>query len=87
MTWEEARAAIHEAVQAAVEEHEIAVSWCLTIDVAGRDGGRYLAHRAGGGGDGSDPPMAWAALGMLEASCDVARRQLADWTEPTGDDE
>lgn len=50
---------------------------------------RYLAHRAGGGTDGTDNPMVWTALGMLRASVGVAERQLEDWTaEPDdGDDE
>jgi len=60
-----AKQQVHEALADFLDEGEIAVSWCLTIDVAGPDGIRYLAHRAGGGADGQDTPMAWTALGML----------------------
>lgn len=79
----DAQKAVHEALGLYLGEGEIAVGWCLTIDVAGQDGHRYLAHRAGGGHDGTENPMAWTALGMLTASADVARQQLIDSTEDT----
>lgn len=75
MNANQARQRIHEAVQAVLDEGEIAVGWTLTVDVA-QGGGRYLAHRAGGGHDGTDPPSVWAALGMLEAGVHVAKEQL-----------
>lgn len=68
---------VHEALQPYLEDDEIAVSWVLTIEVAGvMRGTRGLAHRAGGGDDGTHPPTPWGALGMLVASSDVAREQL-----------
>jgi hypothetical protein len=76
----EAAAAVHEALKGYLDEGEIAVGWTLTIDVAGPDGVRYLSHRAGGGHDGSERPMAWVALGMARASMKLAERQLADMT-------
>lgn len=71
---------VHEALKGYLAEGEIAVAWTLTIDIATPDGCRYLAHRAGGGYDGTDAPMAWTALGMLQASRDVASQQLLDST-------
>lgn len=71
---------VHDAIGTMLDEGEIAIAWVLTIDVAGPDGARYLAHRAGGGQDGGDSPMAWTALGMIESSAGVAREQLRDMT-------
>jgi hypothetical protein len=76
----EAQQAAHEAISGLLDEGEIAVGWTLTIDVAGQDNVRYLAHRAGGGVDGSQRPMVWTAMGMLQASLDAARDQLRDST-------
>lgn len=78
---------LHEAIGGILDEDEIAVSWCLTIDVAGPDERRYLAHRAGGGIDGHQNPMAWAALGMLRASVGVAEQQLLEMTTDDLDEE
>lgn len=68
---------IHQAITHSLDDGEIAIAWTLTIDVAGKDGTRYLAHRAGGGSDGSDMPMVWTALGMLKASLQLTEQQLA----------
>lgn len=86
---DEAKRAVHNAIQEWLDEGEIAIAWTLTIDVAGPDDMRYLAHRAGGGHDGTDNPMAWSALGMLRASVGVAERQLLEDTMDydEGDDE
>lgn len=73
---DDAQARVHEAIGALLDEGEIVVGWTLTIDVAGPDETRYLAHRAGGGIDGDDSPMVWTALGMLRASVQVAEDQL-----------
>lgn len=78
---------VHEAIGLLLDEGEIAINWTLTIDVAGQGDIRYLAHRAGGGHDGTDAPMAWAALGMLEASAGLAREQLLCCTVDDDDDE
>lgn len=86
MTEDDPQAIVHHAIQGLLDEGEIAIGWCLTIDVAGPDDMRYLAHRAGGGVDGDDNPMIWTALGMLRASVQVAEDQLRDCTEPTDDD-
>lgn len=77
---DEAKENLHHAIGNILDEGEIAVAWCLTIDVAGPDDTRYLSHRADGGVDGHDNPMAWAALGMLRASMQCAEQQLADST-------
>jgi hypothetical protein len=82
-----AQKAVHEALQGYLQDGEIAVHWTLTIDVAAQDDVRYLAHRAGGGVDGTDMPTAWAAAGMLQASSDVARRQLEAMTGPVEDED
>jgi hypothetical protein len=85
---DEAARRVHEALNEYLGEGEIAVQWCLTIDIAGPNESRYLAHRAGGGIDGTDAPMAWTALGMLQASADVAADQLRDSaSDPDDDDE
>jgi hypothetical protein len=59
----------------------------LTIDVAGPDNTRYLAHRAGGGIDGGSPPVMWTAWGMLTASANAAAAQLAEATEDHDDED
>lgn len=86
MTYDEARKRVHEAIGGLLDEGEIAIAWTLTIDVAGPGDTRYLAHRAGGGFDGNEGPMAWTALGMLRASMKVAERQLYETTEDLDDE-
>lgn len=83
----DAQQAVHAAIGRMLDDGEIAVSWVLTIDVAGPDDTRYLAHRAGGGFDGNDRPMAWTALGMLSAGVGMAQDQLREMTVDTDDDE
>lgn len=73
-------ALVHDAIHHLLDEGELPICWVLTIDVAGPDDTRYLAHRAGGGADGNDRPMAWAVLGMLRASAALAEQQLLDCT-------
>lgn len=90
MTEPDAQRRVHDAIGDLLDDGEIAIAWTLTIDVAGQDQRRYLAHRAGGGVDGSDAPMVWTALGMLRASVQVAEDQLRGCTEPPaeeGDDD
>lgn len=87
MDYDEARRRVHEAIGGLLDEGEIALSWCLTIDVAGPDQIRYLAHRSGGGIDGTDSPMAWTALGMLRASVGLAERQVIGMTETCEDED
>lgn len=82
---DDAQTRAHDAIQGLLDDGEIALSWTLTIDVAGPDRVRYLSHRAGGGADGHDTPMIWAAMGMFEASMDVARDQLRDSTTDAED--
>lgn len=83
---DDTRRAVHDAISALLDDGEIAVSWALTIDVAGPDDTRYLAHRSGGGIDGDEHPTVWSALGMLRAAVQVAEDQLRDCTY-TPDDE
>jgi hypothetical protein len=85
--FDEAYRRVHEAIGALLDEGEIAICWTLTIDVAGPDNVRYLAHRAGGGHDGTDGPMAWTALGMLRASVGLAERQLLEQSGYSDTDE
>lgn len=87
MTDVDTKRVLHEAIQGHLEPGELAISWVLTVDVAGPDNTRYLAHRAGGGADGHDNPMAWTALGMLQASATVAEAQLLNMTGDSLDDE
>jgi hypothetical protein len=79
--------AVHAAIDNYLDDGEIAISWCLVIDIAGPDDRRYLAHRAGGGHDGTDFPMACAALGMLRAGTQIAEDQLRECTTDTDEDE
>jgi hypothetical protein len=83
---EEAQRAVHEAVKDYLGDDEIPVRWVLTIEVA-RPDGNHLAHRAGGGFDGTENPMAWTALGMLQAATRTAEDQVADMTEHYPDDD
>lgn len=84
---DEAARALHEAVGGVLGDGEIAIAWTLTIDVAGPNEARYLAHRSGGGIDGTDHPQVWTALGMIRASLQVAEDQLRDCTVDEDDDE
>lgn len=82
---DEAHTKVHEAIGAMLNDGEFAMTWVLTIDVAGPDGMRYLAHRAGGGADGTDRPMAWTAFGMLQASANLAADQVRAQTRNEDD--
>lgn len=77
---EQAQLDVHSALSSYLDEGEICVGWTLTMDVVGPDDTRYLAHRAGGGVDGTDTPTMWTALGMLQASADSAATQLRECT-------
>jgi hypothetical protein len=83
----EAAKAVHQALTDSLDEGEIAISWVVTIDVAGPKDVRYLAHRAGGGADGTDAPMTWQALGMLEASAQLAGDQVRACTFDADDED
>lgn len=85
--YEAARAKVHEAIRGLLDDGEIPICWVLTIDVAGTNDVRYLAHRAGGGADGSDAPMSWTALGMLQASVRLAEDQLRDCSVDADDED
>lgn len=87
MCEQEAKRRVHEAVGYLLDDGELAISWVLTIDVAGPNDTRYLAHRAGGGVDGADNPMAWTALGMLRASAALAEQQVIASTWGGEDDD
>lgn len=82
-----AKQRVHEAIGDWLDDGEIPICWVLTVDVAGPDNVRYLAHRAGGGADGQDSPMAWTALGMMQSSVKLAERQVAERSDFTVDDE
>jgi len=82
-----ARKRLQEAITSMLDEGEIAIHWVLIAEIAGPNNTRYLAHRAGGGIDGSEAPMTWTAYGMLRASMDVAAQQLLQMTFDLGEDE
>ncbi len=67
---------VHRALQGFVDEGELVVAWHVTVEVLAPDDARYLAHRAGGGMDGTDPPTIWNVVGMLDSSLNTARQQL-----------
>jgi hypothetical protein len=75
----EAQQAVHEALKEFLDEDEIPVCWVLTIEIA-RPDGNHLLHRAGGGINGTDNPMAWTALGMLQSAAGLAAQQVVDNT-------
>lgn len=79
------RQKLHRAIEQTLDDGEIAIHWCLVIDVAGPDQTRYLAHRSGGGHNGDESPMLWTALGMLKASIGLAEQQLAACTTDATD--
>lgn len=87
MSYNKARQQVHEAIGGLLKDGEIAIGWTLTVDVAGPDDMRYLAHRAGGGIDGNSPPLLWTLIGMLRACALSAEGQLAESTEEADDDE
>ncbi len=87
MTYEDAQRKVHDAIGSMLDDDEFAMGWTLTIDVAGPDDRRYLAHRAGGGADGIDCPMAWTALGMLRAGASCVEQQLLENTVDHDDEE
>ena len=78
--------AVHDALGGMLDEGEIVMRWMLVIDVIGPDNTRYLSHRAGGGHDGTDKPAAWEAVGMLQASLDIARDQIREMTMDVDED-
>lgn len=82
-----AHAEVHEALGGFTDEDELIVSWVVVIETAAANGDRYLMHRAGGGFDGEDAPMAWAALGMLRAGARLAEDQVAALTRPIDDED
>jgi hypothetical protein len=77
---------VNDALAGYLDEGEIAIGWCVTIDVAGPDGARYLAHRAGGGIDGSERPTMWAVLGMLRANVVTTEQEIAERTQDVDDE-
>lgn len=87
MSEAEALAVVHEAIGGLVPDGEIVVAWTLQLDVAGPEDTRYLAHRAGGGIDGTDKPLVWQALGMIASALAVAEDQLRDNTADTEDED
>jgi hypothetical protein len=76
---------IQQAIQDSLDDGELVINWVLTVDIAGPDDMRYLAHRSGGGVDGTDHPMIWTALGMINAAKLVAESQAISATY--GEDE
>jgi hypothetical protein len=84
---DQAQRDVHSALDSYLDEGEICVGWTLTMDVVGPDEVRYLAHRAGGGVDGTDAPTMWTACGMLKASADVAADQLRECTTDCDDED
>jgi hypothetical protein len=86
-TYDARRKVVHDSIAGLLRDGEIAVSWSLTIDVAQPDGGRYLAHRAGGGHDGSDEPTIWAVMGMTRGSLLSTEQQLVEATYDPDDED
>jgi hypothetical protein len=87
VTIADAEAAAQEGLQGLLPAGHLALSWVAVVEVAGPDGLRYIAHRAGGGHDGDSAPTAWAALGMLTAGAAVAEAQVLSGTSAAGQEE
>lgn len=89
MSWDltpEKRAAIHEALQASLDEGEVAVKWVAVIEVSYTEngGGRFIQHRAGTL-QPDDMPYVWDVMGLLRASEVVAEAQMLEQTRPAED--
>ena len=78
--YDAARKQVQEALALLLGDDEIIVSWVVSIDVIGPNDRRYLAHRAGGGADGSSTPMMWHAIGMYRAALLSVEDQLRELT-------
>ena len=83
----EAQRAVHEAVSSYIDEGGLVVGWTLMLDVVAPDGRRCLATRSGGGHDGTEPPTAWTALGMLRSGMQDCEDALSASTIPIDGDE
>jgi hypothetical protein len=70
------RTDVQEALGGFLKEGEIITGWCVVAEVADQNG-RRLIHRAGGGAEGTEPPMIWTAIGMLQTGQRMAEDQLA----------
>lgn len=77
----EAQRIAQEALGAFLDEGEIITGWIVSMEVVGPNG-RYLAHRAGGGADGTEEPKTWIILGMLDAGRIEAEDALRASTVP-----
>ncbi len=80
------RETVNEAIKTLFRPDELVVCWVLVSDVVRADGTRFVAHRAGGGHDGTERPMTWTALGMLSAAEAVAKSQILGSTEDAEDE-
>lgn len=87
MSAERKQQAVHEAITAFVADAEgqVVTKWMVVVEISDPAGHRWLAHR-GGTFDGLRP-QAWDALGMLEASVEIAREQLRDMMRDPYEDE
>lgn len=83
---DEPRPKVQRALQELCEEDELVLSWLVVMEVAGQGDVRYLEHISGGGIEGTDPPVVWQIVGMLEAALQGARDQLYDCTADVDDD-
>lgn len=80
------RPAVHEALHSFLKQDEILVGWTVILEVANVTSQvRYLAHRSGGGANGTDDVMVWTEIGMLESVLANRRRDVVNWTTPTDD--
>lgn len=79
---------VQHALQGLVNEGDLIVGWFAVVEVATPEGTQYLAHRTGGGLDGSSPPTLWTELGMAQATVEDIKRALAACVvQATADDD
>jgi hypothetical protein len=80
--------AAHRAIQELVDKGDLLLSWHLTFEAVTPRGQKWIGHRSGGGHDGTEAPMIWSVIGLLEAALASCHDQLADLSrEPWPEDD
>jgi len=79
---DEAQRAVQAACMKYLTEGETVVRWALTIEVEREDGVPFLAHRAGGGEDGTDEPAPWHVRALSESMSETMQRIMATGLPP-----
>ena len=71
-----------------LDDGDLLLSWHLTFEAVTPAGQKWIGHRGGGGHDGTEAPMIWSVIGLLEAALASCHEQLADLSrEPWPEDD